>query len=342
MAPDDAGVRGTPVPAIDIAPFLAGDPAGAADVVDAVGRACRDIGFLTITGHGVPDDLVSALQRASKAFFDLPFDEKMKTPREAPAFNRGYGHVGGEGLGRTLGATTASDYKESFSVGPIDPPDDPYFTGPDSFPHFAPNRWPDHPPELQALMARYWAEMERLGADIMRIFASALGLDPGFFEIRIDKHCSAIRLIHYPEQVTPPEAGQIRAGAHTDYGSLTILKTEDAPGGLEVMGADGAWHPVQVRADAFVINIGDLMAHWTNDRWRSTLHRVVNPPEDKRLGSRRLSIVFFHQPNYDAVIDCLPTCQGPDDPPRHPPVTSGEWRLMKLNMANQYQPGAVD
>src|SRR5208337_5055335 len=120
---------------------------------------------------------------------------------------------------------------------------------------------------------------------------------------------SMLRALNYPNQELPPEAGQMRAGAHSDYGSLTIVRQEEAPGGLEVLNEDGEWVGVEAVPGALVVNIGDLMMQWTNDLWKSTMHRVVNPPRDKALGSRRISLVFFHQPNYDAMVSCLASCQ---------------------------------
>ncbi len=176
----------------------------------------------------------------------------------------------------------------------------------------------------------YYRQMERLARDIMRIFAVALDLPERFFDDKIDKHVSRVRAINYPDQREAPLPGQLRAGEHTDYGSITILKIEDAPGGLQVKTRQGEWLNVEAVPDAFVVNIGDLMMHWTNDRWISTLHRVLNPPRDAALGTRRISLAFFHQPNYDALIECLPSCQGPGNPAKYPPVTSGEHRNRKF------------
>jgi isopenicillin N synthase-like dioxygenase len=137
---------------------------------------------------------------------------------------------------------------------------------------------------------------------------------------------------NYPDQPEELEAGQLRAGAHTDYGGLTILKTEDKPGGLQVQTSDGRWEPVPIVPGAFIINLGDLMAQWTNDEWVSTMHRVVNPPRDQAIGSRRQSLVFFHQPNYDAVIECIPTCT--ETAPKYARTTSIEHLEMKMNQMN--------
>ena len=171
--------------------------------------------------------------------------------------------------------------------------------------------------------------MESLAETLMRIFALALGMPEKFFADKIDRHITAMRLNHYAEATRPPLPEQLRAGAHSDYGSLTILLATAGAGGLQVRGSDGAWCDVEPVPDTFIVNLGDLMAQWTNDRWVSTLHRVANPPPDRRAGSRRASIAFFHQPNHDALIECLPTCRHPDDPPRYAPTTSGAHLLAK-------------
>lgn len=324
------------VPAIDLGPFLAGAPGAAADAGRAIDRACRETGFLTIVGHGVPPALIADTRRQANAFFDLPMADKARVARAAPAFNRGWGAVGGESLAKTLGAAAPPDYKEYLGIGPVDTSDDPYFHRPESFPHFAANRWPERPAGLRPAFTEYFRAMDRLAADLMRLFAVALELPEHFFADKIDRQCGSLRVINYPAQEAGPQDGQLRAGAHTDYGSLTILHAEDRPGGLQVRHTDGTWIDVRPAADSFVVNIGDLMAMWTNDRWVSTLHRVANPPRSDAGRSRRLSLVFFHQPNYDALIECLPSCLEPGTTPRHRPITSGAHRLLKLNRANDY------
>lgn len=316
------------VPVIDIAPFLAGSSEGRARVATQVGRACEEIGFLIVKGHGVPRELVEQMYDVSRRFFDLPLEEKMKA--RGAERSRGYGPLGEEALSYGLGKAAPADVKEGLYEGPMDVPDTPYFRGPAGAPHFVPNLWPERPVELPSVWRAYYREMERLAGDIMRIFALALDLPEHFFAGKIDKHVSRVRAINYPNQHEAPQPGQLRAGEHTDYGTITILKIEDAPGGLQVRTREGEWLDVEAVPDAFVVNIGDLMMHWTNDRWISTLHRVVNPPRDAQLGTRRMSLVFFHQPNYDALIECLPSCQGPGRPAKYPPVTSGEHRNRKF------------
>ena len=236
--------------------------------------------------------------------------------------------VGGNALAYTLDQESPPDLVEAFTFGRFDLPPDPYYTThADSW--FEANVWPDSPPGFRAQLCAYYRAMERLAGDLMRIFAAALDLPEDFFDGKIDKHITAMRLNHFARPDKPPLPGQLRAGPHTDYGSLTILYPTPNPGGLQVYSADGSWFDVRPLPDTFVVNLGDLMAQWTNDRWVSTLHRVVNPPPDTYEESRRASITFFHQPNHDAQIECLETCQGPGNPARYAPTTSGQHLLMK-------------
>ena len=157
-----------------------------------------------------------------------------------------------------------------------------------------------------------------------RLFACTLGLDEEHFADSIDRHVSVLSAMYYPDQKVPPEKGQLRAGAHTDFGTMTIPKPDGAPGGLQVRTARGDWAPVKAPQGAFILNIGDMLARWTNDQWGSTLHREVNPPPDLAVGSERLSIGFFHQPNNDAVVECLPSCRRNGAVPKYPPVLAGD------------------
>jgi isopenicillin N synthase-like dioxygenase len=313
------------VPVIDIAPFLEGSAAGKREVAEQVGHACEEIGFFTIVGHRVPTALTGRTYDVSKAFFDLPIPEKMKVRR---ALEQSYGYipVEDESLSYSLGQEAPPDLKESFSAARIDVPDEEYYR----CAHFAPTLWPDRPAGFRTAWAEYYRVMEKLAADLMRVFALALRLPEAYFDDKIDKHCSVLRVLHYPEQPREPLPGQLRAGAHSDYGTLTILRAEAAPGGLQVRTRRGEWFDVEIPPDSFIVNIGDMVMRWTNDRWISTLHRVVNPPRDEALGRSRLSLVFFHMPNYDAVLSCLESCREPGTSPKYPPITAGDYKLMKV------------
>ncbi|HEX2891244.1 isopenicillin N synthase family dioxygenase [Vineibacter terrae] len=311
------------VPLIDLSPLRHGDARARADLAAQVDRACREIGFMVICGHDVDPGLTDAVEETSRAFFDLPLDEKMQIVRPAPDVTRGYMPFKAEVLVRSRGGNAAGDLNESLMIGPIDVADTPYYTAAAAGRHFAPNLWPARPSDLRPAYERYYRAMETLAADVMRLFAMALGLPETYFDSSIDRHISRLRVRNYPAPQTAPEPGQLRAGAHSDYGSLTILKTEDRPGGLQVLTKDGDWRDVPHLPDCFIVNIGDMMARWTNDRWVSTLHRVVNPPMQDASRSRRQSLVFFHNPNYDAAVSCLPSCTDASNPPRYKPTTSG-------------------
>ncbi len=305
----------TSVPIIDIAPFLEGTVTGKRHVAAQVGRACEEIGFLTIVGHGVPADLVQRTYDISRRFFDLPSEEKLKVRVNSNGV--GYVPLQLESLAASLGEKTPGDLKESLNIGR-------------DFDH---DRWPARPPELKPIWIDYFRTLNALGATIMRMFAIALDLPEHFFDEKIDPPLSFMRVINYPDQPDDPLPGQLRAGAHSDYGTLTILRSENVAGGLQVRDRAGEWIDVVTLPESFVINIGDMMQYWTNDRWISTVHRVVNPPRDTTLGSRRQSIVFFHSPNENTLISCLDSCSSADNPPKYPPVLAGEHLRQKSEKA---------
>jgi isopenicillin N synthase-like dioxygenase len=311
------------VPVIDIGR----DPAAVGAELDDV---CRDVGFFQITGHGVPEDVADGAWHAARAFFDLPLADRMAVVRPHPTHPYGYVPIALETLARSLDVGGAPDLKEILNIGPVDALDRPYVDD-DEAEAFSPNTWPPAMPELRTAMEPYFREMLALATRLMRLFAKGLGLPADHFDALIDESPSAMRAINYPAQAVPPEPGQLRAGAHTDYGTLTILRQDDAPGGLEVRSPhDDRWVPIPSVPGAFVVNVGDLLARWTNDRWRSTMHRVVNPPIQPGRDTRRQSIPFFHNANYHAVIECLPTCLAPGERPKYPPVMAGPHLMGKF------------
>ena len=310
------------IPQVDIKPFFDGAQAGRRRVAAEVQAACEGLGFLVVTGHGVADSVVDALYTQATAFFDLPLDEKNLIRKPAGTAYKGYGAMGVKTIGKHIDPTLKPSLHESFAIGPLDATEDPYYTRPEAGNNFTPNLWPERPAALRPAMVMYYREMERLGSDILRIFAEVLEVDPSYFASRIDKHTSILRTINYPALDRRPEKGEERSGAHSDTTAITILKVDDAPGGLQVQLPEGGWLDIPKIPKAFVINIGDIMMRWTNDRFVSTMHRVVNPPDGLGATARRLSIPYFCMPNYDAVIECIPSCVG--DGARHVPITSGE------------------
>jgi isopenicillin N synthase-like dioxygenase len=306
-------------------------------VARALDAACRDLGFCFVVGHGVAPEIIGRAYARSLAFFDLPLAEKLAVARPAEAVSRGYNRLADQSHAATFDADGSSrpdaapDLQESFAIGriasPILPPSIPAETAALAY---APNLWPRRAFDFEAALTDYYAAMERLSTRLMALFARALHLPSGFFDDTLDRHASILRMVHYPEQATPPRAEQWRAGPHTDFGTLTILRTDDAPGGLQVRDATGTWLDALAPPGAFVINIGDLMRRWTNNRWVSSIHRVVNPQREHAPGSRRLSLVFFHEPNPDAIIRCLPGCADKGNPALYPEIVAATHRRMKV------------
>lgn len=266
----------------------------------------REVGFFQIVDHGVPDAVADRCWNVTRSFFELPLDDKLAVERPAGGLY-GYFPMLTESLAQSLDAMAPGDLKESFNMGPgVLPGYTPADTTDASL--FTQNCWPAAAPEMKAVWGSYYLAMSDLAERLMSIFALGLDLPADFFGDKIDRSPSALRAINYPEQDAPPLDGQLRAGAHTDYGTLTILRQELGKAGLQVHDPKSdVWVDIPPTPGAFVINIGDLMARWTNDRWTSTLHRVVNPDAGSSVSSRRQSMPFFHNANYSAVIECLPS-----------------------------------
>ena len=286
----------------------------------------RTVGFFQVVDHGVDGDIADTAWSKARAFFDLPLADKLAVER-APGGLYGYFPMRSESLAASRGDTTPGDLKESFNMGPgIRPHHTPVDETEAAL--FTANVWPAVLPELQVTWQAYYTEMSALAERLMRMFALGLDLPADFFARHIDASPSALRAINYPEQTLAPEPGQLRAGAHTDYGTLTILRQEPGRAGLEVHdAATDSWVPIPPAEGALVVNIGDLMARWTNDRWTSTLHRVVNPDaapgSSASGGQRRQSMPFFHNANYSTVVECLPSCLAEGEAPRYAPVMAG-------------------
>jgi isopenicillin N synthase-like dioxygenase len=318
------------IPVIDVGPYVAGDLAGTRRVAHAVDVACEQIGFLTITGHGIPDALLRQIFEVSLAFFDRPLAEKLALASNHPGIPRGYSALASKSLGRTYGLDAPPDLREQFFVGPLDDWAADFHRFPDAAKVYAPNVWPERPAKFREVFTACYRALERLARDLMRIFALALGLAETWFDGAINRHFSTCPTNLYPEPAGEALPGQLRAGPHTDFGSLTILAVNDAPGGLQVRFPDGGWRDVRPAPGQLVVNLGDMMARWTNDRWRSTVHRVINPPRSQAAGSRRQSVGFFLHPNYDTQVACLPTCTDLAHPPRYAPILAGDHMLAKL------------
>ncbi|HUI48996.1 MAG TPA: 2-oxoglutarate and iron-dependent oxygenase domain-containing protein [Acidimicrobiia bacterium] len=321
-------VRATlPVHPVDLEPFRLGAPADRAKVAAAIDTACRDSGFLLVSGHGVPTATCDAVLDLFAAFFDLPLAEKRRVVVDDEEANRGYSELGKEGLAYSRGHETPPDLFEAFNVGREDA------LGPEYHrdrAFYAPNVWPERPIGLRETWLEYEKALRGVADALLRAMALALELPEQWFVTRLQRAVLTTRAINYERApgAADPEPGQVRMGAHTDYGVLTILMADDVPG-LQVF-RDGRWHEVAVPRGNFVCNLGDMLERWTNNRWTSTLHRVLPPPAGTPGPVRRRSIARFLDCPPDLVVECIPTCTGPGNPPRYEPVSAGVWLREKI------------
>ncbi|WP_255025058.1 isopenicillin N synthase family oxygenase [Rhodococcus sp. GA1] len=297
------------VPVIDIEPFRNGtDPAS---VVAAVDQSCRNTGFLVITGHGIDPAVTAEAMTQIQEFFDQPTGAKAAFRNESRG--SGYYQFANMALARSNDDHDAPpDLREELRVRRLDVIDwrSPLWNGDD---------------RLRDGISAYYAAMDELADTVMEIFALALGRPAGFFRQFTNRHDSQLGIYHYPPMTEPPLPGQLRGGAHTDFGSLTLLHGSPSVHGLQVWTGE-EWEYAPVVDGSIVINIGDLMQRWTNDQWNSTLHRVANPVEGD-WDKARYSLAFFHQPHHDAVISSLDNTQDA----KYPAITSGEHFQRKLD-----------
>ena len=317
------------IPIIDIGPFEGNGETARGRIAADVDWACRHIGFLLIANHGVRQHLIDDAFSVSMEFFERPIEEKIRVKPPDAAVPRGYQAFASRNLGKTYGLETPPDLREQFFLGPLTPEPEHFSRLPQARIFYAENIWPERPAGFRQVFKDYYRAMEDLAARLMRVFAVALDLPEGYFDDKIDHHFNTCPTNHYPV-VDDPEPGQLRAGEHTDFGSLTILAFNDAPGGLQVRMPDDTWFDVRTQPGGLVVNIGDMMARWTNDRWKSTVHRVVNPPQGGSAVGPRQSIGYFLHPNFDARVECLPTCRGSGNPPKYAPIMAGEHMREKL------------
>jgi len=320
------------IPSIDLGAFLAGTRQEQKAIATNVDEICKRIGFLIVENHGVPNNVIDDAWRTVRAFFDLPAEEKLKSKSADPNCPRGYFPMAAEALARSLGVDTPPDVKESFGIGPLRAPRSEIAADDLEF-HYGENLWPALPADLRRALTRYFEAMTVAGSQVLRLFSAALELPHDYFERYHTHPMCALRCINYPASDGPMLPGQKGAGEHSDYGSITMLKSDPDVPGLEIRLPSGRWARAPLVDDAFIVNIGDMMARWTNDRWVSTLHRVIQPETTASGARRRQSMAFFHNTSFDAEIECIPTCLGPGEEPKYGPVLAGRYLVERFTSA---------
>ena len=308
-ARDDAAVPEIPI--LDLGPYRAGESGALARLGAQLRTACETIGFYFIEGHGVDQALVDQAFAAAARFHALPLEAKMAL--RANQHNVGYMPVGGSTTRSSkVNRNTRPNFNEAFFVKRDLPPGHPDVVANKRFRGM--NQWPEGLPGFRETVVEYCAAIEALAKTLMPIYAAALNLRGGFFDAAFDEPQFALRMSHYPPQ---PEVRDNEFGAapHTDSSILTILPPSALPG-LEIKAWSGDWFAAPIMPGRFLVNTGDMMHRWTNHCFLSTPHRVIN-----RSGADRYAIPFFFDCNFDYVMTCLPTCQGPGNPPRYPPTT---------------------
>jgi len=321
-------MRAFSVPVIDIADFAEGDRYRRSAVARLVDDTFVESGFMVIVNHGIAPDIIAEAKEAARAFFALPDDEKL-CAREAGQTSRGFfprDSIASARYGENKDAPT--DLMESYALSsPFPPPWAP--DAPDSRTFAGENIWPEQPARFREAFERYFAAVQNLADDLLRLFALALRLEEDFLMPFFAPYQGVVRANSYGRLDRQPLPGQLRIGAHADLGGFTVLASDADCGGLQIQDHDGAWHDVEAPGDGFVINIGEFMQAWTNDRWRATRHRVLAPRTDaENIG--RLTIPFFVNPDPERFIECIPTCLDPGEKPRYERFKVGDFRERRL------------
>lgn len=311
-------------------------PADAVPVIDledsehvsaaAIKAACQGTGFFYVKNHRVPQSLIDQMFEENRKAFGLPLEDKLKMILDENG--RGYTPFREETLDPAN--QTTGDTKEGFYFGRDVAPN----SEDAKKPMQGPNQWPDPGllPDFRRITKLYFEALSALGFRMLRLLALALDLPPDYFSPFFKTPGMLLRPLHYAAEKSSPSDGIFGAGAHTDYGMLTILATDDVAG-LQIYMA-GAWHDVAPLPGTFIINLGDMLERWTNGKFRSTLHRVVN-----HVGAERYSIAFFFEPSFDALVEVLPQCCSADNSARYAPITAGQHLLNKYAQTHAGFPG---
>lgn len=308
------------VPSLDLADFTGGDPALKAKFVEDLGQAYKNIGFVAIKNHGLSDELTGNLYSIIKDFFSL--EENTKGKYEIPELYGQRGYIG-KGKEHAKGRTTG-DLKEFFHVGQE-------VTDGDAIKKEYPdNIWPSELSDLEKIGLEAYKTLENTGKQMLRAIAIYLGLDEEYFENKVHNGNSILRPIHYFPIENPDEvpADAVRAAEHGDINLITLLMGASADG-LQVLRRDDKWIPITALPEQIIVNVGDMLQRLTNNKLKSTIHRVVNPPRELMKFSR-YSIPFFMHPRSDMDLTCLESCIDQNNRKHYEDTTAGEFLSQRL------------
>jgi isopenicillin N synthase-like dioxygenase len=318
------------VPSLDVGPTLRGEAHALEQLAAQLRTVCQEVGFFSIENHGVPQAVIDRAFAASRRFHALPLERKLEIPLNAD--NVGYMPVNASMQRHSkVEQARKPNYNASFFCKIDRGPDDPHVLA--KTPFMGRNQWPRELPGFREDVMAYQNAVRALGQKMLPVVARSLGLPADFFAPYFDPPQLSLRLLHYPVR-DEREPDQFGTGAHTDSGFLTFLM-QDGVSGLQVRRTDGSWFDAPVVPGKFLVNTGDMLRRWSNDRYLSTPHRVLNAS-----GTDRYSIALFFDTNLDQVMSCLPTCHGPGQPAKHEPITYRAYlsEFLDANYFNRRQP----
>ncbi|RBP84851.1 2OG-Fe(II) oxygenase [Marinomonas rhizomae] len=311
------------IPLIDLSKLIHENESIRQNEICTLDKACREIGFFYLINTGIPKELMAALMREAKRFFNQPQVIKNSIDIKNSINHRGYGNIGEEQLDEVGHA----DWKETFDMALDFPKDHPLAV---KYPTaYGPNQNPSDPATLEVLQ-EYYVQAFQVAQKLLTAMAEALSLKSDFFVRGFKDHVTVLRMIHYPPR--PANEHDNGAGAHTDYGCVTLL-LQDQIGGLQVKNRQGEWVDATPIDNALVVNIGDLMQRWTNDEYVSTAHRVRASLADVH----RYSFPFFVEPDYETKVECVPSCATIEKPAKYESILSGDWIQSRFDATYAYR-----
>ncbi|KAK3059103.1 hypothetical protein LTR09_000669 [Extremus antarcticus] len=320
------------IPLIDFSAFIYGDKATTLSTAQAILRGFQDAGFIYLKNHPIDSSTIQRTFDLSAKFFSRLLEEKDALSWTTPEANRGYSGQGREKTSNAFDSNdiakereqAGDDLKESFEIG---------LEGVDGMP----NHWPDQADRdgkvFKEHMLDFFGQLHELHMQIMRAMAVGLGIERTWFDSYCDEGDNTLRLLHYPEvkaEVFKQNKNQVRAGAHSDYGSITLL-FQDMRGGLQVLSPNGNFIDATPIVDTIVVNAGDLLSRWSNDTIKSTKHRVMEPPTPADTHPARYSIAYFCNPNFESLIDAIPSTYDGVEGKKYEAVKSGEYIVQRLS-----------